>query len=65
MLAASKNQADSKILAANESQADSKILAANESQADGKSLRVLESPHLVKYQRLWKYWWNWKSRRPA
>ena len=30
-----------------------------------KSLRTLKSPRLVKYQRLWKYWRNWKSRRPA
>ncbi len=30
-----------------------------------KSLRALKSPRLVKYSRLWKYWRNWKSRRPA
>jgi hypothetical protein len=38
ILAASKNQADGKILAANEKQAYVKILEANENQADGKIL---------------------------
>jgi hypothetical protein len=43
MLAASKNQSDSKILAANENQANGKILAANENQADGKILAAAEN----------------------
>ncbi len=30
-----------------------------------KSLRGLKSPHPVKFPRLWKYWSNWKSKRPA
>jgi hypothetical protein len=42
MLAASKNQADDKILAATENQADGKILAASENQVDGKILGCIE-----------------------
>ena len=30
-----------------------------------KSLRALKSPRLVKYPRLWKFWRDWKSKRPA
>jgi hypothetical protein len=43
-LAASKSQADFKILAASENQADCKILAASENQADGKILAGVEIP---------------------
>ncbi len=63
MLAASKNQADGKILAAAENQADGKILAARENQADDRILAALKSPRLVKNQSLRKSWRNWKSRR--
>jgi hypothetical protein len=30
-----------------------------------KSLRALKSPRLLKYQRLWKYWRDWKSKQPT
>jgi hypothetical protein len=43
MLAASKNQAESKILAVRENQAESKILAARENQAESKILAARQN----------------------
>jgi hypothetical protein len=65
ILAASKNQADCKILAAAENQADGKILAARENQADDRILAGVEIPVPGEKPCLWKYWRDWKSRRPA
>ncbi len=75
-LAATENQADGRILAAAENQADGKILAAKikrmvksfrpeKIRRTIESLRALKSPHLVINPRLWKYWRDWKSKRPT